>query len=104
MTLISWRDKSLTTAGGSHSVHNNSVNHVTERMLFVLVVVPTALSHILSEDLNRGLCTVSLNLRHVKIIDEDNTLHTHTGSKNTTSNLVKFAINNILNLIATSLS
>jgi len=72
-------------------------------MLLVLVVVPTSLSHELSQNLNWGLSSEFLLHGHVKIINEDDALHAEAGSVDTSSNLFELHVDNILNLVAVSL-
>lgn len=73
-------------------------------MLLVLVVVPAALSHELSQNFDWWLGTELFFLWHVKIINKDNSLHSESWTVDTKSDLVKLAINDILNLVAMSLS
>jgi len=103
MTLESWSNEWFTAAGRSHGTDDKCILHDTERMLFVLIVIPTALSHKLSENFNGWLCTELFFLGHVKIINEDNTFHSKTRSENTSPDLIKFHVNNVLNLVAMSL-
>jgi len=73
-------------------------------MLLVFVVVPAALRHKLSKNFNGGLRTIRLNLRHVQVIDKDNALHAEAGTESTHADLVELAIDNVLHLVAMSLS
>lgn len=72
-------------------------------MLLVFVIIPTTLCHKLSQNFDWRLGTVFFFLWHIKIIDKDDTFHTKTWTVNTSSDLVKFQVNNILNLVAMSL-
>ena len=72
-------------------------------MLFVFVIVPTTLSHELSQDFDWWLGPIFFFLWHIKIVNKDDTFHTKTWTENTSSNLVKLVVNNVLNLVAVSL-
>ena len=72
-------------------------------MLLFLVVVPAALSHKLSQDLDGGLCTEFLFLWHIEIVNENDALHTETGSINIRSNLINLGVYDILYLVTVGL-
>ena len=73
-------------------------------MFVVLEIVPSTLIEHLTQDFDGRLSSVLLNQRHVEIINEDDNLFAHTSAKDTSTSLFKSTINDILNLIAASLS
>jgi hypothetical protein len=63
------------------------------------------LIHKLAEDFDWGLSSVLLLERHVEIVNKNDGLHTeHLWSKDTSAALVRFLVNNTLDLIGASLS
>jgi len=103
MSLESWSNERFTTTWGSHSSNNHSVNNVSEWMLVIFSVIPSTLILELSKNFNWRL-RLKEDFRHVKIINKDDTLHSKSWSKVVFSSLIKFHVNNVLNLIAMSLS
>lgn len=103
MSLESWSNERFTTTWGSHSSNNHSVNNVSEWMLVIFSVIPSTLILELSKNFNWRL-RLKEDFRHVKIINKDDTLHSKSWSKVVFSYLIKFHVNNVLNLIAMSLS
>jgi len=95
---------SLATTWRAHSTDEHGVHESTEGMLVVSQIIPAALIEHLAEDLNGRLCAVLLDLRHVEIIDEDDDLLAHAGAEHTSSSLLKLIVNDVLNLVAASLS
>jgi hypothetical protein len=77
---------------------------MSEWMLIVSTFIPSTLIDPLTEDLNRRLSTILFDLGHVQVINENNTLHTNSGSKVILSQFGQFTIDNVLNLIASGLS
>lgn len=71
-------------------------------MLVVLSIIPTFLILKLSQDLNWWL-RLEEDLWHVEIINKDNALHSESWTEVVFSSLVKFHINDVLNLVAMSL-
>jgi hypothetical protein len=73
-------------------------------MLGILEVVPTLLVHHLTEDLNWGLGSILLNLGHIQVINEYDSLLIKFWTKDTCSSLLKLAIDNVLHLVTLGLS
>ena len=103
VSLESWGDERFTTTWGSHSSNDHCVNNISEWMLIVFSIIPSTLILELSENFNWRL-RFKEDFWHVEIINEDDTLHSKSWTKVIFSSLVKFHINNILNLVAMSLS
>ena len=59
------------SGGRTHSTDHDDVRYFDQRVVFVTVVVPLLMVHPLSEQLDRGLCSFFLNLRHVQVIYEN---------------------------------
>ena len=73
-------------------------------MFAVLSIIPTALVHKLSQDLNWRLSTVLLNLWHIQVIDKDYTTFRIRWCEYTLSSLLQLRIDNVLYRIAMGLS
>ena len=103
MSLESWGDERFTTTWCSHSSNDHCINDVSKWMLIVFSIIPSTLILKLSKNFNWWL-RLQENLWHVKIIDEDNTLHTESWTEMVFSSFVEFHVHDILNLVAMSLS
>lgn len=73
-------------------------------MLWILKVVPTLLVHHLTENLNWWLGSILLNLWHVQVINEYDSLLVEFWSKDTSSSLFELTIDNVLHLVTLGLS
>lgn len=103
MSLESWSDERFTTSWRSHGSDDTGVDDVSERMLVVFSFIPSSLIDKLSENLNRWLSTENL-FGHIEIINENDTSHSKSGTEVILSSLVKFHIDDILDLVTSSLS
>jgi hypothetical protein len=65
MSLESWCNETSSTTWSTHSCDNHRINDISEWMLVVLSIVPSALINELPQDLNRWLGAISLLLWHV---------------------------------------
>jgi hypothetical protein len=72
-------------------------------MLVIFSVIPSLLILQLSQNLNWWL-RLKENFRHVKIINENDTFHSKPWTEVIFSSFIEFHINDILNLVAVSLS
>ena len=100
MALEARGNERLSTSGRTHSSDDHSVNEFLERMFAVLQVVPSTLINKLAQDFDRGLGSVLFFKRHVKIVNKNDCLHTETlWSEDTSAALVRFLVNNTLDLI-----
>jgi len=105
VTLEARGDKGLSSTRGTHGSNAHSVNELAEGMLVVLKIVPSSLVHKLTKDLDGWLSAVLFLDGHVKIVDENNSAHSNDfGAEDTSTTLVRFLINNVLNLVSASLS
>lgn len=100
MALETRGDKCLSTSGRTHSSDDHSVNEFLERMFVVLQVVPSTLIHELAQNFDWGLGSVLLYLGHVEIVNKNDCLHTeHFWSEDTSAALVRFLVDNTLDLV-----
>ena len=76
---------------------------LSERMLVIFAIVPASLVHELTQDFNWWLGTILFNLRHIQIINKDDSTFRVRWSEHTLSPLFQLRIDNILNLVAMSL-
>ena len=74
-------DVGTTTSWFTHSGNKVHLLKMSERMLVVLSIIPSTLVNPLSEDLDGRLSTILFDLRHVQVIDKDNTLHANSRSE-----------------------
>lgn len=73
-------------------------------MLVVFQVVPSTLVHKLAQDFDWGLGSVFFLERHVEIVNKNDGLHSeHLWSEDTSAALVRFLVDNTLDLIGASL-
>ena len=103
MSLHAGSNLRFATAWRTHSADEHSVNKCTERMFAVLEIVPATLVEHLTQDLNWRLSSVLFNDWHVEIIDKNDNFLAESGSKNTVSSFIEFAVDDVLNLIAVGL-
>lgn len=103
VSLESWGDIRFTTSWRSHSSDDTCVNDISERMLVVFSVVPASLIDKLSQNFNWWLSSEYL-LWHIEIINKDDAFHTESGTKVILSSLIKLHVNNVLDLVTSSLS
>lgn len=103
MSLESWSDERFTSTWSSHSSNYHSFLNVSERMLVVFSVIPSSLIDKLSQDLNWWLGS-EVWLWHVQVINKDNTSHSEPWTKVILSSLIQLHVNNVLDLVAMSLS
>jgi|LakMenEpi03Aug12_release.lakeMendotaPanAssembly.Ray.scaffolds.fasta_scaffold1198429_1 hypothetical protein len=72
-------------------------------MLVIFAIIPASLVHELTQDFDWWLCTILFNLRHIQIINKDDSSFWVRRSENTLSSLFKLRINDVLHLVAVSL-
>mmetsp|Transcript_27594 Transcript_27594/g.74625 ORF Transcript_27594/g.74625 Transcript_27594/m.74625 type:complete len:268 (+) Transcript_27594:6223-7026(+) len=82
------------TARGTHRTDVLQVYQLAEAV--VNAIIPSMMIHGLAEQLNGGLCSVFLHLRHVKVVHKDDSLFAHRRPIHTLAALVKLAVNYVL--------
>jgi hypothetical protein len=97
-------DMSSTTTWWTHGSDKVHLLKMSEWMLIIFSVIPSTLIDPLSKDLNWRLSTIFLDLWHVQIVNEYNTLHSNSWTEMILSQFSEFTINDVLDLIASSLS
>lgn len=103
MPLESWGDKRPSSSRRSHRCNEHGIDDVSERMLIVLPIIPPSLINQLPQNFDWWLRSED-DFRHIEIIDEDNTPHTKSRSEVIPPPLVQLHVNDVLDLIAMSLS
>ena len=103
MSLHTGCDTRFATTWRSHSANKHSIDECAEGMLVISQLIPSTLVKHLTQDLDRRLSTVLFDLGHVEIIDKDHDLMAKTSTKYAISSLLKFTIDDVLHLVATSL-
>jgi hypothetical protein len=102
--LEPWGNERFTTTWSSHGSNKHSIDNISEWMLRVFSVVPASLVNELSKDFDWWLSTIVLLLRHVQVVNKDNASHSKSRTKVIFPSLIKFVVNNVLDLVAVSLS
>ena len=103
MPLHTRRDVGLARSGEPHCADEHGIDERSERMLVILQIVPSLLLHHLSQDFDGRLRTELLELWHVQIVDKDDHLHAEPSAKDSLPSLLKFAIDDVLHLVAAGL-
>lgn len=104
MSNVTRGDAVSTVTWRTHGSTESDICYLPEGPFWIIYVIPSIVIHPLPEKLNWRLSSIFLFLRHVQIINKDNTLLTSLGSVNTFSLLFHFTINNSLSLVCWSLS
>jgi len=103
MSLESLGNDTFSSSRWTHGRHENDVLNDHERLVFLRTVIPSLMIHPLSQEFNRGLCTVLLFLWHIEIINKQYKPLACRWAINTFSSLLKFFVQGILSLISGSL-
>lgn len=82
--------------------HRSAEFHVLNKLEFLLsnYIIPPAVVHPLTEQLDWRLSTIFLPARHVQVINENNILHIWRWTKTALFPSVHATINNILSLVS----
>ena len=103
MSYISSSYRISTTTWGTHCCDKLDLLQVAEIFFISVYFIPSTVVHPLSKQLNRGLCSIFLLLRHIQIIDKNDSFFTKGWPINSLSSLLHLAIYDSLSLICTCL-
>jgi hypothetical protein len=97
-------NEGASTSRRSHSREQDCIDNFLERFILVLVLVPSTLIKILSDQFNGWLGAVFFLCWHVQVINQQYTEILRFGAVLSFSDLVEFTINDLLSLHRGSLS
>jgi hypothetical protein len=80
----------------THCRQKHSIDNLLERFLFIFVLIPSSLVQELPEKFNGRLRTILFLGGHVQIVDEEHTSALGFGTILTLTNLIQFAVYDVL--------
>jgi hypothetical protein len=96
MSKDSGSDERTSSSWWTHSSYQSSMDDLFERFLFVLVLIPSTLIQILSEELDRRLSSVFFFGGHVEIVNKEDAVVLGFGTVLSFSNFIELSIDDIL--------